>query len=70
MTSSYLERNKNILQKTMNIQMIQGGNETDRVLKTRRNILKMGQMIIMNRWKGTSIAKLQLNMIATHANTP
>ena len=54
----------------MNIQMIQGGNETDRVLKTRRNILKMGQMIIMNRWKGTSIAKLQLNMIATHANTP
>ena len=69
MTSSYLERNRERLYITMNHQMSQAGNLTNRIIKMIRKISKIVQMKIPKLHKGTNLLKLQLIMIATQEKT-
>ena len=61
--------NRDQLQKTMNHQMIQEGNLTNMIIKTRQKMSKMGQMTINKRQKGKKLPKCQLSTIAIQENT-
>ena len=69
MTSSFLERKIERLQKTSNHHISQAGNGINMIIETRQKMFKMGQMTIPKRQKGTELWKHQLSAIPVKENT-